>query len=285
MASPRTPLGLLKKTVTAWSDDYAPSMGAAISYYTLFSIAPLLIIVIALAGAIFGEKAARGQIVGELAGVIGVEAARTIEAMLDNAWLRGGGWAAVIGVVTLVFGATAAVSELQSALDRIWRTPEPARTGGLWGLVRRRLLSFSLILGLVFLLLVSLAVSAALTALQHWTSGLVAHFAWLFGLANHVVSFAVVTMLFAMIYKLLPRERIGWRDVWVGALATSALFAIGKLVIGLYLEHSSTASAYGAAGSLIVLLLWVYYSAQIFLLGAEFTWVYAYAPSRKICAE
>jgi len=278
MRTLRTAYELVKRSVIAWTDDYASSMGAAISFYTLFSLAPLLIILIAILGAVFGEQAAQGRILDELSGLVGPSAAAAIEEVLENARRQGGsGWAAGIGFVTLLVGATSVLAELQSALDRIWASPATSEADGVWSFLRRRVLTFGLILGLVFLLLVSLTVSAGLNAIGSWAGGVVAEWKWLFALANHLVSLGVVTLLFAMIYKLLPRERIAWQDVWVGAMTTAVLFTIGKLLIGLYLGKSGLASTYGAAGSLIVLLLWVYYSAQAFLLGAEFTWVYAYS--------
>ncbi len=268
--------GLIKAAFSSWSDDYAPSMGAALSYYTLFSIAPLLIIVIAVAGMIFGEEAARGEILGQLRGVMGDQGALVIEGMLKSAHTAGKSiWAAIAGTVVLILGATAVFGELQSALDRIWRTPAPKSESGLWYLVRTRLLSFGLVLGLGFLLMVSLVVSAALSALGKFWGGWFGQWEFLLQAVNMAVSFGIFTVLFAMIYKLMPRARISWHDVWMGAGVTALLFTVGKVLIGLYLGKSSIASGFGAAGSLVVLLAWVYYSAQVFLLGAEYTWVYA----------
>ncbi|MGH8669146.1 MAG: YihY/virulence factor BrkB family protein [Burkholderiales bacterium] len=268
---------LCKEAVAAWIDDYAPSMGAAISYYTLFSIAPLLLIVIALAGLVFGDEAARGEIFEQLRSLMGEEGAAGVQSLLQAADRPGGGAVATAaGIVVLLVGATTVFGELQNALDRIWRAPARENASGWWNLLRSRLLSFGMILGIAFLLMVSLVVSAALSVLgklwgrlfEGWES--VAH------LLDIAVSFGIVTLLFAMIYKLIPRVHIRWRDVWIGAAVTAALFAAGKFLIGLYLGKSSVASAFGAAGSLAVMMVWVYYSAQIFLLGAEFTWVYAH---------
>ncbi len=268
--------GLIKAAFSSWSDDYAPSMGAALSYYTLFSIAPLLIIVIAVAGMIFGEEAARGEILGQLRGVMGDQGALVIEGMLKSAHSAGKDtWAAIVSTAVLLLGATAVFGELQSALDRIWRTPAPKSESGLWYLVRTRLLSFGLVLGLGFLLMVSLVVSAALAALGKFWGGWFGQWEGLLQAVNFAVSFAIFTVLFAMIYKIMPRARISWHDVWMGAGVTALLFTVGKVLIGLYLGKSSIASGFGAAGSLVVLLAWVYYSAQVFLLGAEYTWVYA----------
>jgi membrane protein len=266
---------LIKETAASWKRDYAPSMGAAIAYYTVFSIAPLLLIAIAVAGLAFGVDAARGEVVTQLQGLMGDSAARAIQGMLQSANKPGHGVVStLIGGALLIVGATTVFGELQDALDRIWRAPvRPA--GGLWSLLRARLLSFGLILAIGFLILVSLLFSAAMAALGRWIGpGL----GWevLAQAANFIISFALVSCLFALIYKLMPRVHVAWHDVWIGAVVTAALFTIGKLLIGLYIGKSGVTSAFGAAGSVAVLLLWVDYSAQIFLLGAEFTWVYAH---------
>jgi len=271
--SAKAAFGLLKETASAWTEDYAPSMGAALSYYTLFSIAPLLLIVIAVAGVVFGAEAARGQIFGQLAGLLGADGAKAVEQLLQAANRpTQGTFATIAGALTLVIGATTVFGELQNALDRIWRAPAREKAKGWWTLVRTRILSFGMVLGIAFLLTVSLVVSAAIAALGKWwgAAEILAH-----GL-EVALSFALTTVLFALIYKFIPRAHVGWRDVWIGAAVTAALFAVGKLLIGLYLGKSSVASAFGAAGSLVVLIVWVYYSAQIFLFGAEFTWVYAH---------
>ena len=271
--SAKATLGLAKETANSWSADYAPSMGAALSYYTLFSIAPLLLIAIAIAGFVFGEEAARGQIFGQLAGMVGPDGAKAIEGMLAAAnEPKQGLVATIVGVVTLLVGATTVFGELQNAMDRIWRAPAREKSTGWWNLIRTRLLSFGMVLGIAFLLTVSLILSAAVAALGKWW-GIGEAIAHVFELA---LSFGLVTVLFALIYKFIPRVHVAWRDVWVGAAVTAALFAIGKFAIGLYLGKSSVGSAFGAAGSLVVVMVWVYYSAQIFLFGAEFTWVYAH---------
>jgi len=268
---------LIRKSVAAWVDDYAPSMGAALAYYTLFSIAPLLMIAIAVAGLVFGQEAARGEIVAQIQGLIGREGAIAVQGLLNSASEPVKDiMAAVVSLVTLVIGATTVFAELQSDLDRIWRVPPPAQENGIWTLLRTRLLSFGLVLGLGFLLLVSLLISAAIAAFGKWSYGFFEGREAYLHSVNFGISFAITTLLFALIYKLMPRARIAWRDVWVGASVTSLLFEIGKFLIGLYLGTTSVASGFGAAGSLVVLLLWVYFSAQIFLLGAEFTWVYAH---------
>jgi membrane protein len=265
-----------KAAVKAWVDDYAPSMGAALSYYMLFSLAPLLIIVIAVAGLVFGQEAAQGEIVAQLSGIMGEDGAVAVEGLLKAAREPAQGVVATIfGIVILLLGATGIFAELQSALDRIWRVPALKEESGIWHLLRTRLLSFGLVLGLGFLLMVSLVVSAALAALGKWWGGWFAGWDVLLEILNFAVSLAIFTLMFAMIYKMMPRARIPWRDVWTGAAVTALLFTFGKVLIGLYLGKSSLASGFGAAGSLVVLIAWVYYSAQIFLFGAEYTWVYA----------
>lgn len=267
---------LAKKSVSAWIDDYAPSMGAAISYYTVFSIAPLLIIVIAVAGFVWGREAVQGEIVGQLTGLIGKEGATGIQALIESANQPTQGLiATAISTVVLIIGATTVFAELQSSLDRIWQVPQAPKTSGIWALLRTRLLSLGFILGLGFLLLVSLVSSAGIAALGSWASVLLPGWAALLYVINLILSVSFSTVLFAMIFKLMPQARVSWRDVWVGAGVTAVLFEAGKTLISLYIGKSSVTSSFAAAGSLVVLLVWVYYSAQIFLLGAEFTWVYA----------
>lgn len=267
---------LAKKSVEAWFDDYAASMGAAIAYYTVFSIAPLLIIVIAIAGAVFGREAVEGQIVAQLADLIGVETAMGVQGLIRNASRpTSGALATAVSLALLVIGATSVFAELQTALNRIWRVPVAAQRAGWWRTLRSRLLSFGLILGLAFLMMVSLIISAAVAAFARWANGMIPAAEVLLQGINMGISLAVSSFLFAMIYKFMPQAKIAWRDVWVGAAVTAVLFEIGKIGISMYLGKSGMTSAYAAAGSLVVLLMWVYYSAQIFLLGAEFTWVLA----------
>lgn len=267
---------LITEAATAWVADYAPSMGAALSYYSVFSLAPLLLIVIAIAGLVFGQEAVRGEVFVQLQGLLGAEASRAIEGLLVSVSQPAEGLASTaIGLVLLMIGATSVFGELQDALDRIWRAPARDRSGGLWGLVRARLLSFGMILGMAFLLMVSLVFSAVLAALSKWWSGAFGEWALLAQFFDLVIGFVMTTGVFAMIYKIMPRVRVTWRDVWLGALVTALLFTGGRYLIGLYIGRSDLASAFGAAGSLIVVFVWVYYSAQIFLLGAEFTWIYA----------
>ena len=269
---------LCRRAVAAWSDDYAPSMGAALAYYTLFSVAPLLLIVISIAGLVFGPDAARGDIFAELRDLMGDEGAAAVQALLRSVNKPAQGvFGTGVGVVLLGLGAISVFGELQNSLDRIWRAPGRAGGGGLWSLVRTRLLSFGMVLGIGFLLIVSLVASAAVAALGKLSTPFFGGWAILAEMLNVAITFALVTVTFALIYKLIPRVPISWRDVWTGAAVTALLFAVGKSLIGLYLGRSSFASGFGAAGSLVVLLVWMYYSAQIFLLGAEFTWVYAHA--------
>lgn len=267
---------LLRGSVAAWGEDYASSMGAALAFYTVFSVAPVLLIAIAVAGLVFDTQAAQHAVTVELAGLMGSQAATAVEAILHSAQSPSGGLiSTTIGVVMLLIGASAVFGELQDALNRIWRAPVP-RAPGLLRLVRERILSFGMILGVGFLLIVSLVMSAALAALGEWWGAAFGDQALLLEVVNFLLSFGVITVAFALIYKLIPRVSVQWHDVWIGAAVTALLFTVGKSLIGIYLGRSAVTSAFGAAGSLIVLLLWVYYSAQIFLLGAEFTWVYAH---------
>ena len=269
-------LKLLKESASSWSADYCPSMGAALSYYTLFSIAPLLLIVIAVAGLVFGADAARGEIFGQLRGLLGDEGAQAVEGLLQAADRPGAGIVSTIaGIAVLLLGATTVFNELQNALDRIWRAPARVKSSGIWNLLRTRLLSFGMVLGIAFLLMVSLLLSAAISALGKWWSGAFGSWELLLQLVNAAVGYAMTTLVFAMIYKLIPRVPVAWRDVWIGAAVTAALFTLGRTLIGLYIGKSGIASGFGAAGSVAIVFVWVYYSAQIFLLGAEFTHVYA----------
>jgi membrane protein len=266
---------LVKAAASSWVDDHAQSMGAALAYYTMFSIAPLLLIVISIAGLIFGVDAARGEIVGQLQGMMGQQGAEAVQGLLQSVNKPAESiTATLIGAALLLIGATTVFGELQDALDRIWRAPKRNRSG-LWNLLRARLLSFGMIMGIGFLLMVSLVASAALAAMGKWWGPLMADWAVLANAINIVVSYLFTTTVFAMIYKIMPRARVTWKDVWIGACVTSLLFTVGKFLIGLYIGKSGVTSAFGAAGSLVVVLVWVYYSAQIFLMGAEFTWAYA----------
>jgi membrane protein len=250
-------------------------MGAALAYYTLFSLAPILIVAIAVAGLVFGPEAVRGEIVGQVEGLVGRQGALAVQAMLEGAAKPSSSIpATIIGVITFFLGATGVFLELQADLDAIWRVKPRSRGNFLRDLVMQRLISFGVVLGFAFLLLTSLVVSAALAALHTYMGNAFPGGAVLWEALNVIVSLIVITLLFAMIYKVLPDVKLTWNDVWVGALVTAGLFTIGKFLIGLYLGTSAFASTYGAAGSVIVILLWVYYTSQIILLGAEFTRAY-----------
>lgn len=266
----------------AWMDDYAPSMGAALSYYTLFSLAPLLVLIIAIAGTVFGQDAAQGAIIAQLQGIMGKEGATAVQGLLQAAREPSTGIvASIVGGFLVLLGATATFAELQTDLDRIWRVPAKAKPSGIWGWLRSRVLSFGLVLGFAFMLMISLVVSAALAATSDWLGGGNAVESVLASVLNFIASFALFTVLFAMIYKIMPTARISWHDVWMGAAVTALLFNIGKSLIGLYLAKSSVATGFGAAGSFVILVAWFYYSAQIFLFGAEYTWVYANSKVRN----
>jgi membrane protein len=267
---------LLRKSAAAWNNDDASSMGAALAFYTLFSIAPLLVIVIGVAGLIFGRDAAQGQILGQLRGLTGDAGAQAVEDLVKSANSPAtSAFAALVGTAFLLLGATSVFAELHGNLNRIWRSPSAPKASGIWHLVRTRILSFGMILGIGFLLLVSLVVSAGLAAAGDWWGARFTGWPLVSQTVNFTLSMATYILAFAMIYKFLPRARIEWHDVWIGATVTAVLFEIGKVLIGLYVATSIT-SVFGAAGSLVVLLVWLYYSAQVFLLGAEFTRVYAY---------
>lgn len=267
-------VGLFRQTFTEWNEDKAPRLAAALSYYTIFSLAPLLVIVIAIVGLIFGKSAVQNQIVGQITSLVGKQSADAIQAMIAGASNpKSSLIATVIGLVTLILGAAGVFGQLQDSMNTIWEVaPKPGR--GLKGILRDRLLSFAMVLVIGFLLLVSLVISTVISALSQFASGLLPFSGFMFQWINLVVSFIVVALLFALTFKYLPDVVISWRDVWFGAVFTSLLFTIGKWLIGLYLGRSTINSTYGAAGSLIVVLLWVYYSSQILFLGAEFTQVY-----------
>jgi membrane protein len=243
----------------------------------MFSMAPLLLIVISVAGLIFGVDAARGEIFFQLRGLMGAEGALAVQGLLESVSKPSEGiTGAIIGVVLLIVGATTVFAELQDDLDRIWRAPIRNKSGGIWGLLRARVLSFGMILGIGFLLIVSLVFSAGIAALGKFWGTMFIGWEVILQVINLVVGFGLVTLVFAMIYKIMPRVTIAWRDVWVGACVTSFLFTAGRFLIGLYIGKSGVTSGFGAAGSIVIVLVWVYYSAQIFLLGAEFTQVYSH---------
>jgi YihY family inner membrane protein len=273
---------IFRAAANAWMDDYAPSMGAALSYYSLFSLAPLLVLIIAIAGMVFGQDAAQGAIIAQFQSIMGKQGAMALQALLKAAREPSTGVvASIVGGVLLLVGATATFAELQTDLDRIWRVPAKAKPSGIWGWLRSRILSFGLVLGLAFMLMISLVVSAALAAASDWLGGVTAAESVLASILNFTASLALFTIMFAMIYKIMPTAKISWHDVWMGSAVTALLFNVGKALIGLYLAKSSVASGYGAAGSFVILVAWFYYSAQIFLFGAEYTWVYATSKVRN----
>lgn len=266
---------LLKETFKEWQEDKSSRLAAALAYYTVFSLAPLLIIVIAIAGAIFGEEAARGEIVSQIQGLVGQEGATVIEEAIQNAdQPQISSIASIFSIIFLLIGASGVFAQLQESLNEIWNVKAQPKNG-LAGLIRKRILSFSAVLGIGFLLLVSLVISAVLSGISNYFSDLIPGVDFLWQILNFVVSFGVITLLFALMYKFLPDVKIDWSDVWIGALITALLFTIGKFALGLYLGRGSFGSTYGAAGSLVIILAWVYYSAQILFFGAEFTQVYA----------
>jgi membrane protein len=250
-------------------------LAAALAYYTLFSIAPLLVVALGIAGLVFGEEAAPGQIFGPLQSLLGAKSADAVQNAVAAATIKSSSWfATVIGIGTLLVGASAVFAELQDALNTIWDVKSPPITGW-WDIVRKRLLSASMVAVIGFLLLVSLAISAMLNAIGAYMGGVLPVSALVLEAVNFLVSFGVITLLFAAIYKVLSDIDNQWSDVWIGAIATAALFTVGKTAIGLYIGQAALDSTFGAAGSLIVLLVWVYYSSLILFFGAEFTHVYA----------
>ncbi|MDB4982850.1 MAG: Ribonuclease [Myxococcales bacterium] len=266
---------LLKRAGAEWNNDKAPRLGASLSYYTIFALAPVLVLVIAVAGLVVGSKAAEGRIVEQLSGLLGTQAAEAIQTMLQKANHSGGGViATIVGFVTLLVGATGVMIELQDSLNTVWKVvAKPGR--GLKGILRDRLLSFGIVLGFGFLLLVSLVLSAGVAVLGAWIGGMIPGWLVIGYLLSYVISLGLVALVLAAIFKILPDVKISWRDVWVGALVTSVLFHLGKFGISVYIGKAGVGSSFGAAGSLAILLVWIYYSSQIVLFGAEFTRVYA----------
>jgi membrane protein len=271
----RPQVRVLTLTFDGFLDDRGPRMGAALAYYTLFSLAPLLLIVVSVAGLVWGGEAVRGQLFDQLAALLGSTAASTVESMLKSVSWPAGGWlSTAIGLGLMLVGATTMFAELQDALDTIWRVPAKPIQGWLnW--LRARLLSFGLIFGLSFLLLVSLLLDATMSAVQTWWQPWFGNWLRVAAVANTVISQGLVVAVFALIFKWMPRVHVAWRDVLLGALVTAGLFALGRHGIGAYLQRSGVVSGFGAAASVVALLVWVYFSAQILLVGAEFTWAYA----------
>jgi membrane protein len=272
---PKALWNLLAEVYSGWRDDKASRLAAALAFYTVLSLAPILVIVIAIAGIAFGEVAVRGAIIDTIQGLVGTEGAQAIRLVMENAARPGHSTAAATaGLATLLFGACGVFIELKDSLNTIWDVRQrPGR--GIFGTIKDYFFSLSMVVGIGFLLMASLVVSAALSAFGIFIGGIMQAGYILPRALNFIISFIVITFLFALIYKVIPDAEIGWSDVWIGAAATSLLFSVGKFLIGLYLGHSTVGSAYGAAGSLVIFMIWVYYSAQVFLLGAEFTQVYS----------
>ncbi len=265
---------VIKETVSDWQEDKASELAAALAYYTAVSIAPLLVLIVVIVGFVMGQQGtAQSQLIAQLRGAMGEQGAQFLETVLENAQQPTlASVAGILSFLTLLWGSTNVFSQLQSSLNTIWEVaPKPGR--GIWGTIKDRFLSLSLVLGVAFLLLVSLVLSSVLSTVSGWGEGILPGADWLWQIVNFAVSFAVIMLLFALIYKILPDAKIVWRDVWLGAAVTALLFNIGKFALGLYLANAG--SAYGVVGSLVVFLLWVYYSAQVLFLGAEFTQSYA----------
>ncbi|MET0283783.1 MAG: YihY/virulence factor BrkB family protein [Polyangiales bacterium] len=266
---------IVKETANDWKEDNATRLSASLAYYTVLSIAPLLVLAVSVAGLVYGEDAAKGQIADQISGVVGEQAGAAIQTVLSHAKAPEEGiFSSIVGIVVLLFGASGVFGELQASLNEIWKVaPKPGR--GFWGVVQQRFFSFAMVLGVAFLLLVSLLLSAAIAGIGGAFSRALPGGTWVWEAVNFLFSLGVVTALFALIYKVLPDAEVGWRDVWMGALVTALLFSIGKFGLGMYLGRASVASPYGAAGSFIVFVIWVYYAAQILFMGAEFTQVFA----------
>lgn len=273
---------ILKEAATGWMDVNATRLSAALAFYTILSLAPLLVIVTAIAGAVFDDDVAARQLQDQMRGLVGEAGAEVAKTTIENAKKPTSGiLAAVIGIGTLLFGASGVFGELQGALNTVWRVkPKPGR--GIWGTIRTRFLSFGMVLVIGFLLLVSLVVTTALSAAGKYVEGLLPGVPVLLMVANFVLSYAVITVLFALIFKYLPDAKITWRDVWFGALVTAGLFTLGKYLIGLYLAQAAPGSAFGAAGSVVAFVVWVYYSGLIVFFGAELTRVTAEHAGRQI---
>ena len=265
----------LREVYDQWQRDNAVSHGAALAYYTLFSMAPLLMLLIAIVGLVLGDAAARGQLVGEIQNVIGPDGARTVEGLIVNVSApRSGVLASAVSLLTMLVGASGVFGQLRTSLNHIWEVTPPT-SSGMRAAARQRLASFAVIVGIGGLLFASLVLTAALAAVHDVLAHHLPVVTYLLPALNFLLSFLLTTSLFAMIYKLLPDASMDWRDVWLGAAATAFLFTIGKTLIGLYLGRAGVTSVYGAAGSFVLVLLWVYYCAQVFLVGAEFTEVYS----------
>lgn len=273
---------LIKATFKDWADDEAPRLGAALAYYTVFSLAPLLLIAIGIAGIVFGEQAVQGQLVGQLGGLLGQQGAQLLQTMIANSAKGGGGWISTIaGLVLLVVGASGVFGQLQAAMNKIWEVgPDP--DAGLRGFVKKRIVAMSMVFSVGLLLIVSLVVSAALSAFSDLLQSRLVGGVFLWQAVNAGVSLGVLMLFFASVFKVMPDADVRWRDVWFGAFVTAVLFSIGKELLMYYLGRSAVAANFGPAAALVALLIWVYYSAQILFLGAEFTQVWARSRGREI---
>jgi membrane protein len=280
----KTLTALLRQAGAAWLDDDSPTLGAALAFYTLFSLAPVLIVAVSVAGLVFGDKAAQGEIVRQFQGLMGTQGATAIEIILQSTNRPGlGVLATALSLIAILVGASGAFNELQDALNIIWKVHS---TKSFWSLaLRHRVFSLGLVVATGFLLLTSLVITASLSAAERLVGTLLPISIVVLQSMNFVFSFVVITLLFALIFKLIPDTIIPWRDVWMGAAVTSLLFTVGKVLIGFYLGHSALTSAYGAAASLVVFLIWIYYSAQILLFGAEITHVYALKYDPRLAAN
>ena len=280
---------LLKLTYQGWKEDHASRLAAALAYYTIFSLAPMLVIAIAVAGLIWQREAVQSSVMDQIGGLVGEQGATFVSDLLESTSNPAEGIAAtIVGIITLLFGALGVFNELHNALNTIWEVKEE-KTKGFWNSIKKvivnRFLSFTMILGIGFMLLVSLVISTGISALGTWVGGLLPFHEIILQIINLVISIGVITVFFALIFKFLPDANVAWKDVWTGAFVTAVLFSIGKTLIGLYLGSSAVASSFGAAGSLVLLLLWIYYSAQILFFGAEFTQVYANKFGSRIVPE
>jgi membrane protein len=276
----KTIWSMLIQTFSAWNEHEAPRLGAALAFYTILSLAPLVILVVGIAALIFGHFTAQNQLLGQVDSMVGHQGAEAVKGMIEHAQKPASGiFASIIGVITLLFGASGVFGELRSALNEMWGV-EPASEGGLWETVKQRFLSFGMVLAVGFLLLVSLVISAVLAALGTFLGGFLAIPVFALSSINFVVSLAAIAVLFALIFRYVPETKIAWKGIWIGATVTALLFTLGEFLIGLYFGKAAVGSAYGAAGSLVVVVVWVYYSAMIFLFGAEFTHVLEVATGR-----